>query len=815
MPRARSLAANFSEQRGRALSSFEIKGNPHGRLMQNSPKIREYRFGDYRLSTQQQSLIYEGKPLSLSTKVYYLLLTLVENAGQVLSKDEIIEAVWPGQIVTDTALAKQVLRLRKLLHDQHREQPYIETHRGVGYRFTAQVEIVEPEEPLFSSPAPPPRQPWKAYLALMVVVLLVYVVSVQLQNTASEPSPAENDAIKLAVLQMDGNADWLNLGGVEYLSDLISASGLVYTVKPDDEWLEGSSAEEAAVLLTRYEPINYSCQLDIRQEADQYFIEASLRNEAGVVARTEIVATGLPLAFEKSRQWIEGNLPGHAGRAVDSLRPPTQDDYALQSYLQGLVALRSEGNFEKAAQYFRAAVNSDAEFLQAWARLARSLTDLGNQNEALSIGLTLLEQPRVKQDDELNVEVHYVLARAYLRLGEHDKAAEYLGKTREVIAATGNPYVRMDGLESLSTLARLEGNLETASALGEERLELAREFYPLPNYLASIHLQLASLFDMSLMQEKLREHAEEGIRLSEEGSNPNGLVTGYRYLNSYNYAANRLDEGVQVAVQAEPFLQQSSVSYDQAFFLQFSSLILNLRGLFDQSAQYSRMLRELAVESQNSLYEVLSDFTVLHRLYVQGQFAEARSYAQSMRARFRSDAVMSSALPDAMVIEATVSARIDELEEAMDLLAELEEKFGSSTLRLRNDVNRARGHIAVRQGRVEEGLELLAQAEQSIRATRQQAVANYIGYEILEILLQHPELPYQPVLDRLERHTDYDYHFYKLKAGFLAREGNFMDAAMLMEENRLRANQLWQPEDQLLLESWREQANPPAAAASS
>jgi hypothetical protein len=483
--------------------------------------------------------------------------------------------------------------------------------------------------------------------------------------------------------------------------------------------------------------------------------------------------------------------------------------------LQGLVALRSEGNFEKAAQYFRAAVNSDPDFLQAWARLARSLTDLGNQNEALSIGLTLLEQPGVKLDDELNVEVHYVLARAYLRLGEQQKAEEYLGKTREVIAATSNPYVRMDGLESLSTLARLEGNLEAASALGEERLELAREFYPLPNYLASIHLQLASLFDMSLMQEKLREHAEDGIRLSEAGQNPNGLLTGYRYLNSYNYATNRLDEGVQVAIQAEPFLEQSSVSYDQAFFLQFSSLILNLRGLFDQSGEYSRLLRELAVESQNSLYEVLSDFTVLHRLYVQGQFAEARAYAQAMRARFRNDAVMSSALPDAMVIEATVSARIDELQEAMNLLAELEEKFGSSTLRLRNDVNRARGHIAVRQGRVEEGLELLAAAEQSIRATRQQAVANYIGYEILEILLQYPELPHQPVLDRLERHTDYDYHFYKLKAQFQAREGNFMDAVMLMEENRLRANQLWRPEDQLLLESWREQANPPAAVATS
>lgn len=235
-------------------------------------------------------------------------------------------------------------------------------------------------------------------------------------------------------------------------------------------------------------------------------------------------------------------------------------------------------------------------------------------------------------------------------------------------------------------------------------------------------------------------------------------------------------------------------------------MILNLRGLFDRAEQYSNQLRKLSLESNNSLYEVLSDFTVLHRLYVQHQFAEARSYATAMRARFKNDAVMRSALPDAMVIEATVSARVDDLQEAIRLLSEVEEKYASSTDRLRNDLNRARGHIAVRQGRIEEGLELLYEAERALREKSQQSVANYIGYETLEILLDNPGLEYQSVIDRLERHTDYDYHFLKLKAQFRAREGNFLQATTLMQENRLRANQLWKPEDQLLLEFYQQQS---------
>jgi DNA-binding winged helix-turn-helix (wHTH) protein/tetratricopeptide (TPR) repeat protein len=771
--------------------------------MQNSPEIREYRFGAYRLSNQQQSLFFEGKTLSLSTKIYYLLLTLVKNAGQVLSKDEIIEAVWPGQIVTDAALTKQVLRLRTLLQDQHRDQPFIETHRGVGYRFTPPVEIVEVEPPLFTGSAPPRRTQF-GYVLLLVALLGVYFLSTQLRDSETDPQTETNDTVNLAVLQMGSNADWLNLGGVEYLSDLISDTGLIYAVKPDHELLVTDSSDENAVNLTNYENINYSCLLDVSQKGDQFLVRANLRNKDGIVATTEIETGALPLAFEKTRQWIQANLPTDTSENKRPTASPTQDEYALQSYLQGLLALKSDGDYQKAAEYFRAAVNSDPDFLQAWAKLARSLTDIGNQDEALSIGLTLLENPLVTQDDQLNVEVNYVVARAYNRKRDGENAALFLSKTRDVIATANNPYVRLDGLESLSLLAQLEGNIEAAEAFGVERLALASEFYPIPNYLASIHLQIASLFENIPMQEKLREHATEAIRLSELGQNPNGMIAGYRYLNTYNFSANRLDEGVQVSIQARPFLEQSSASYDQAFFLQFSTMILSLRGRFDLSENYSNRLRDLALESSNSFYEVLGDFTVLHRLYVNDQFLEARAYASAMRARFMNDAVMRSALPNAMVIEATVSARIDDLDEAIRLLTELEEKFSSSTNQLRNDLNRARGHIAVRQGQTEQGIELLFEAEQAIRAIQQQSVANYIGYEILEILLENPNLEYQSVIDRLERHTDYDYHFLKLKAQFKAREGNFLDAAMLMQENRLRANQLWKPEDQLLLESFQQ-----------
>ena len=73
-------------------------------------------------------------------------------------------------------------------------------------------------------------------------------------------------------------------------------------------------------------------------------------------------------------------------------------------------------------------------------------------------------------------------------------------------------------------------------------------------------------------------------------------------------------------------------------------------------------------------------------------------------------------------------------------------------------------------------------------------------------MLNHPELDYKSTLERLQANNEYDYLFYKLKAGFLAREGKYFEAAILMSENKQKANQLWRVDDQLLLEGYQKKS---------
>src|SRR5690349_19324793 len=83
-----------------------------------------------------QELRVDGKPVELGARAFDVLLALIEAAGTVLSKDELMARVWPGRVVEENNLQVQIAALRRALAD-HRE--LIRTVTGRGYQFTGTV----------------------------------------------------------------------------------------------------------------------------------------------------------------------------------------------------------------------------------------------------------------------------------------------------------------------------------------------------------------------------------------------------------------------------------------------------------------------------------------------------------------------------------------------------------------------------------------------------------------------------------------------------------------------------------------------------
>jgi non-specific serine/threonine protein kinase len=93
----------------------------------NSP----YRFGRFELNPTTRQLLADGRPVVLGDRAFDVLLALVERAGQLVPKDELLDLVWPGLVVEENNLQVQVSTLRKILG-----AAAIATTAGRGYRFT-------------------------------------------------------------------------------------------------------------------------------------------------------------------------------------------------------------------------------------------------------------------------------------------------------------------------------------------------------------------------------------------------------------------------------------------------------------------------------------------------------------------------------------------------------------------------------------------------------------------------------------------------------------------------------------------------------
>ena len=95
-----------------------------------------YEFGPFVLDSGQHVLLRDNKPLALTPKTYDALLVLVKNSGRLLSKAELMQALWPDSFVEESNLTVQISAVRKVLGE---EQSYIVTVPGRGYRFGAEV----------------------------------------------------------------------------------------------------------------------------------------------------------------------------------------------------------------------------------------------------------------------------------------------------------------------------------------------------------------------------------------------------------------------------------------------------------------------------------------------------------------------------------------------------------------------------------------------------------------------------------------------------------------------------------------------------
>jgi len=120
---------------------------------------RALSFGSFEIRPAQRVLTEDGRPVPLGSRALDILVLLVERAGQVVGKDELIAQVWQSVVVEEATLRVHIAALRRHLHEGRAGQRYIVNVTGRGYSFVAPVAQVQRAGPPPPLPAPAPGLP--------------------------------------------------------------------------------------------------------------------------------------------------------------------------------------------------------------------------------------------------------------------------------------------------------------------------------------------------------------------------------------------------------------------------------------------------------------------------------------------------------------------------------------------------------------------------------------------------------------------------------------------------------------------------------
>jgi DNA-binding winged helix-turn-helix (wHTH) protein/tetratricopeptide (TPR) repeat protein len=211
----------------------------------------KYRFGSYTLEPDERRILGEGaSPIELTAKAFDLLLLLVSKAGQLVTKDEILDAVWPEVSIAEGNLTTTISMIRKALQEDS-ERRYIETVPKKGYRFVAPVSVVVDQvsgtagqaDHTSAPPAPSGRRPRFLISGILIILIAVGIGFDVLQHR--HPRAPYQDALRheaegsdqLAIKELGD----LPRANPNFADARLKAAWLLYQADRDDEANEALS----------------------------------------------------------------------------------------------------------------------------------------------------------------------------------------------------------------------------------------------------------------------------------------------------------------------------------------------------------------------------------------------------------------------------------------------------------------------------------------------------------------------------------------------------------------------------------------------
>jgi DNA-binding winged helix-turn-helix (wHTH) protein/tetratricopeptide (TPR) repeat protein len=392
-----------------------------------------YRFDGFEMDPINRVLTGAGRPISLHSRTFDLLIYMVRNGGRLMTKDELMNAIWGDTAVEEGNLTQGVFLLRKALSASHPDgAKLIVTVPGRGYRFEADVEeifgVLDPTASTNEAPAEvpvekAPRRRWVLYTAAGVTALLVLGAAVWLWQTRA--IPGDHHEIVLADFDnVTGDAGFDKALNIALSIDLKQTPFL--SITPDAkarntlQLMERSPKEKLTASLAREvcQRIGAQAVLSglIAGFGQQYLVTLTASDCVGGqdLVQTKAVAA----SRDNVLQAIDSVATQMRRRLGEPLRSLQRFDKPLLAKVTGsLEALKAysaahelgmQGKFQESVPLFQRAIELDPQFAIAYGDLGAVYYNLGEPSLSAAAGRKAYElRDFVDERDRLFISARY------------------------------------------------------------------------------------------------------------------------------------------------------------------------------------------------------------------------------------------------------------------------------------------------------------------------------------------------------------------------------------------------------------------------
>lgn len=570
----------------------------------NSDPKKIIRFAEFRLDANKRALARNGMTIPLTAKAFDLLVFLAENAGEIVSKEEIIDAVWKDQFVEETNLTVQISALRRLFGERKGEYNYIVTIPGRGYKFVAETfddsnaenssrkfeQFSRPQANEAANPSTAIRRlqtlsVQKIHLFVSGPLLILLSILVSYHYFSPAPSTSINS---VAVLPFVNQNDY---DGNDYLSDGISEN-IIYSL----------SQLPGLRVMSRDSSFRYKeREFDAKSIGGELQVQAIVKGRVHARGDDLVVSAELIDASNNSVLWGEqfnrritdiSTLQIEIARAISHRlrskltiserqfvdKSVAQNSEAYQFYLQGLYLLnkRTPVDIQKSIGFFRQAIDRDPAYARGYAGLAMAY-NVQTRNSVMSKSEIVENKARERAAALRALEIDDSLAEAHALLAE-------IRSYEWDFAGSENSFRRAIELNSNLAIAR-QWYSELLSRLGrhDEAISEIRNGQQLDPLSRDVNLNLALRFQQA------RRPEEAIVQFKKVTEMEPDYAVAHELMSSALAASGRFEEAIETMSRGDVLFGIESKESSEQKGRKFREAIqaAGARGFWEMNLEYS------------------------------------------------------------------------------------------------------------------------------------------------------------------------------------------------------------------------------------